>query len=126
MGSGVEVTITPGTVKFDPDDQRWLDQASTLYDALREETGVVFRRGVPEPGVKGTMDTVALALGSSGVLTAVVACFRAWLARDKTRTLTVAWTDDSGNGRAVTVTGDNLDQVSFQALAEGVGKRLGG
>jgi NADPH-dependent glutamate synthase beta subunit-like oxidoreductase len=126
MASGVEVTITAGTVKFDPDDQRWVDQAATLYAALREEAGAVLQRGVPEPGAKGAVDTVVLALGSSGALTAAVACFRAWLARDKTRTLTVAWTDDTGDEQTVTVTGDNIDRASFQALAEAAGKRLGG
>jgi hypothetical protein len=126
MTFGVEVAITTGTAKFDPEDQRWLDQAATLYAALREEAGVVFQRGVPEPGAKGAVDAGVLALGSSGALTAAVACFRAWLARDKTRTLTVAWTDDTGDEQTVTVTGDNIDRASFQALAEAVGKRLGG
>jgi len=46
--------------------------------------------------------------------------------RDKTRTLTLAWTDDNGAEQTVTVTGDNIDQASFQALAEATGRRLGG
>ncbi|AEM84200.1 effector-associated constant component EACC1 [Streptomyces violaceusniger] len=125
MASDVELTITTGTAKFALEDQRWLDQVATLHAALRGEAGTISRRGVPEPGAKGAVEAVILALGSSGALTAAVACFRTWLARDKTRALTVTWTDDQGAEQTLTVTGNNVDQASFQALAEGVGRRLG-
>ncbi|MFF0414887.1 hypothetical protein ACFYUY_31125 [Kitasatospora sp. NPDC004745] len=119
------MAILAETGRFDSGDARWQDQVTALHTELREEAGTVFSRGVPEPGWKGTADTVLLALGSSGALTAAVACFRAWLARDKTRTLTVTWIDEAGDERSIRVSGDNLDQASFQALAEGVRSRLG-
>lgn len=125
MASGIELTVTAGTTRFDSEDQRWLDQVAVLHADLREEVEAVSLRGVPKAGAKGAVEVVTLALGSSGVLTAAVASFRAWLARDKTRTLTVTWTDDQGAEQILTVTGNNVDQASFQALAEGVGKRLG-
>lgn len=125
MAADVEVAIVPGTGRFDPEEERWRDQVAALYASLREEAGTVLLRGVPEPGRKGEIGTVVLVLGSSGALTAAVACFRAWLARDKTRTLTVTWTDGAGEQRTVQVSGDNIDQASFQALAEGVRSRLG-
>lgn len=121
----VEVAILAETARFDSGDARWQDQVAALHAALREEVETVFSRGVPEPGWKGTVDTVLLALGSSGALTAAVACFRAWLARDKTRALTVTWTDGAGDERSIQVSGDNIDQASFQALAEAVRSRLG-
>ncbi|MEU7092585.1 effector-associated constant component EACC1 [Kitasatospora aureofaciens] len=120
------MAILAETGRFDSGDARWQDQIAALHAALREEAGTVSSRGVPEPGWKGAVDTVLLALGSSGALTAAVACFRAWLARDKTRTLTVTWTDEAGDVRSIRVSGDNVDQASFQALAEGVRSRLGG
>ncbi|MFD8448379.1 MULTISPECIES: effector-associated constant component EACC1 [Streptomyces] len=126
MASDVELTLTAGTVKFDPEDRRWLDQVVTLHADLHEEVGTVSLRGAPETGAKGAVEAVSLFLGSSGALTAAVTCFRAWLARDKTRALTVAWVDDQGAEQTVTITGDNMGPESFQALAEGVGRRLGG
>ncbi|MEW1661113.1 hypothetical protein [Streptomyces sp. NPDC093707] len=125
MTADVEAAILPGTGRFDPEDDRWREQVAALYAALHEEAGTVFLRGVPEPGRKGDASTMVLALGSSGALTAAVACFRAWLARDKTRTLTVTWTDEAGAKQTIQVSGDNVDQTSFQVLAEAVRSRLG-
>lgn len=124
MAAGVEVMILPGTSRFDPEDERWQDQVAALHAALREDAGTVLLRGMPEPGRKGDIGIMVLALGSTPALTAAVACFRAWLARDKTRTLAVTWTDEAGAERRVQVSGDNIDQASFQALAEGVRSRL--
>ncbi|MFE6157074.1 hypothetical protein [Streptomyces sp. NPDC057889] len=125
MTADVEVAILPGTGRFDPEGEQWRDQIAALHAALREEAGTVLLRDAPEPGRKGDAGTMMLALGTSGALTATVACFRAWLARDKTRTLTIVWTDEAGAERTVQVSGDNIDQASFQALAEGVRRRLG-
>ncbi|MFF1921890.1 hypothetical protein ACFVW8_15120 [Streptomyces sp. NPDC058221] len=126
MASDVELTLAAGTGKFHPDDRRWLHQVATLHTDLREEAGAVSVRDASEEGAKGAMAAATLVVGSSGALTAAVACFRAWLVRDKTRTLTVTWTDDQGAEQTLTVTGSNVDQASFQVLTEGVGRRLGG
>ncbi|MFF4156656.1 hypothetical protein [Streptomyces sp. NPDC001678] len=125
MTTEAEVVIRPETSRFDPDDQPWRDQVAALHAALREEAGSIVHRGVPRPGHKGAVEATVLVLGSSGGLTAAVTCFRAWLARDKTRTLTVVWTDAAGVERSIRVVGDNIDQTSFQALTEGLGSRLG-
>lgn len=122
---GVDVTIAPGTSRFDPDDHGWRDQVAALYATLREDAASVSLRGAPEPGTKGAVDTAVIVLGSSGALTAAVSCFRAWLARDKTRTLTVTWTDDAGAEQRITLAGDNIDQVSLQEFAKVVANRLG-
>ena len=124
MDESVDVAILPGSGRFDPEGQQWRDQVAALYVLLGEDAGAVSLRGASVPGTKGAVDAVILALGSSGALTAAVACFRAWLKRDKTRTLTATWTDDTGAERAVTVTGDNIDQTSFRALAQAISKRL--
>jgi hypothetical protein len=126
MATDVEVAILPGTGKFDPEDERWRDQVAALHTALCEEAwdGSPAQRARAGPE-GGGVDAVVLALGSSDALTAAVACFRAWLARDKTRTLTVTWTDEAGAERTVQVSGDNIDQASFQVLAEGIRSRLG-
>ncbi|MFH8692623.1 hypothetical protein ACH4VQ_36625 [Streptomyces anulatus] len=126
MTTGAEVAIKPGTDRFDAEDEGWLRQVADLVTTLREEVGTVSHSRIPEPDTKGASSQLILALASAGALTAAVNCFRAWLRRDKTRTLTVTWSDDSGTEQTVTVAGDRIDQASFQALAEGIGKRLGG
>ncbi|WP_369208498.1 hypothetical protein [Streptomyces sp. PU-14G] len=126
MTAGLELAFEPGSGTFALHDQPWRDQVADLHATLREEVGAVVRRGVPGPGQKGAVETTVLALGSSGAVTAAVACFRAWLNRDKSRTLTVAWIDDSGAEQRLEVTGDNIDQASFQALTEALGSRFGG
>ncbi|MGW2599277.1 effector-associated constant component EACC1 [Streptomyces klenkii] len=125
MTTEVEVVIRAETSRFAPDDQPWRDQVAALHTMLREEAGSIVLRGAPGPDHKGAVEATVLAVGSSGALTAAVACFRAWLARDKTRTLTVTWTDGSGVEQSIQVIGDNIDQASFLALTEGLGSRLG-
>ncbi|MER5358261.1 hypothetical protein [Streptomyces sp. NPDC002785] len=122
MTTGLEVALQPGSTRFDPEDQSWHDQVATLHAALREEVEAVIRRGAPEAGHKGAVEATLLALGSSGALTAAVACFKAWLARDKTRTLTVTWTDSTGAEQQLHVTGDNID---LQALTKALESRSG-
>jgi hypothetical protein len=122
---GVDVIVVPGTTRFDPDDPGWRDQVATLYTALREEVAQPSVHSAVVPNAKGTLDTVVIALGSSGALTAVVACFRAWLARDKTRTVTITWTDDSGTEQRITLTGENIDRAALQALANAISGRFG-
>ncbi|WP_313905427.1 effector-associated constant component EACC1 [Streptomyces sp. SLBN-31] len=124
--SDIEVTVQAGTTRFDPEDQRWVDQVAGLEAELRREAGAaVLRRALPSPGTVPA-EAVTLILGSPGALTAAVACFRAWLARDETRTLTVTWTDGQGAEQRLTISGDRVDQASFQPLTEGGGKRFTG
>jgi hypothetical protein len=121
---GGNVGVTPGSSRFDAGHPGWQDQVAALYALLDQETSAVSVRSAPRPGAKGTADTVILALGSSGALTAAVACFRAWLSRDKSRTLTLSWTDGQGAERRVTLAGDNIDQATLSSLAESIGERL--
>ncbi|MEU8739315.1 hypothetical protein ACFYPK_24315 [Streptomyces halstedii] len=117
MTTGRELALRPGSTRFDPEDQAWHDQVATLYAALREEVETVGRSDAPTPGYKGAVEATLLAVGSSGALTAAVACFKAWLARDRTRTLTVTWTDSTGAEQRFHVTGDNIDlQTLTKAL----------
>lgn len=125
MTVGVQVTIAPATGRFDAEDQRWLDQVVALVTDLRKEVGGVAQRRLPQPDTKGAVSEVILALSSAGAVTAAVECFRAWLGKDKTRALTVTWPRDDGTEQTVTVTGDGIDQASFQALAEAIARRLG-
>lgn len=92
---------------------------------LRQDVEGVSQRRALEPGAKGAVDTAVIALGSSGTLTAAVACFRAWLKRDKTRTLTITWTDNTGAEQRITLVGNNIDQASLQAITKAIGNKFG-
>jgi hypothetical protein len=126
MTTCVEATITAGTGRFEEDDQRWLSQVADLKLALHKATGSVAQRRIAEPDSKGAVSDIILALGTAGVVTAAVECFKAWLRRDKTRILTVSWITGEGSMKSVTVTGNEIDQTSFQVLVEAVAKQLGG
>ncbi len=124
MSSIVDVAISTETTKYAPDSPQWRREVGALHNDLNRETGSVTTQSAPVPGTRGGVVEVILALGTSGALVAAVQVLRAWLGRDKTRTLTVTWTDSDGGRRQLTVTGENLDQRSFQALSESIGKMI--
>jgi len=120
---GFELRIEPVTSRFDPDDDRWRAQVSQLYSGLGDEVGGVRREHVSIPGAKGEIATVILSLGSAGAFTAMAEYLRAWLGRDKGRSLDVSWTED-GEEHKVSIRGEAMDNASFQALAEAAATRL--
>ncbi len=119
-----EVTIATDTGTYDIESGQWRAQVTELHASLRDEVGTISLRSAPAPDAKGTLETVILALGSSGALLAAEHCFRAWLGRDKTRSLTVTWTDDTGKERKLSITGERLDRRSFKAFTESIGRML--
>jgi len=114
-GRPFEVAVEPHNDTYDPDDQGWRDQITTLYRELDAETGIV-RRGRPVEGAKGAVDQVIVALGSAGVFTAVVDCLRAWLSRDRDRRIDVRWVEN-GRERSVTLTGEAVDNQTIREIA---------
>jgi len=121
---GFELRIEPGTDKFDPDDDRWRTQVSRLYSGLGDEVGGIRRDHVSAPGAKGEIANVIIAIGSAGGFTAMAEYLRAWLGRDKSRSLDVSWSAD-GQEHTVSIRGDGMDNASFQALADAAAARLG-
>ncbi len=118
-----ELRIEPGTSRFDPDDDRWRAQVSQLYSGLGDEVGGIRRDDVSVPGTKGEISNVILSLGSAGAFTAMAEYLRAWLGRDKSRSLDVSWTVD-GEEHSVSIRGESMDNASFQALAAAAAARL--
>ena len=108
----------------DPSDKRWVDQVVDLVDQLRADVGGVRRRREVDPGQKGGLDTLVLALGSAGAFQAAVAIFRAWLARDRSRRLKLVVTDAEEREHSFELSGDSIDSRTFTAVAEVVARRL--
>ena len=120
----LELALVPRSADYDPDDERWRTQVAAFRDELAAQADI-FQRGRSSPGTKGTVDELIVALGSSGVLTAVVECFRAWLQRDKSRSIDVRW-DEDGVERHVTFSGQNLDAGTAREIARVAAARFGG
>src|SRR5690349_6701267 len=95
----IDVTVTPENCRYDPDDERWLNQIRDLYTELRDEVPGYRVESQAVPGTKGIIESVVLALGSAGAFSAAVTCFKAWLARDKWRRLVVSWIHDGREER---------------------------
>jgi hypothetical protein len=115
-GTGMELTLRTGSDRFDIDDENWLEQEAALLADLRSEVGGVRRDMVAVPGQKGMVETIIMALGSAGAFTAAVDCLRAWLSRDRTRRIELAWTVD-GREEKVVLQGTAIDPALFNDLA---------
>jgi hypothetical protein len=116
-GKPLEVALTVESVRYDPDDARWGQQVGQLVGELTREVGTVRVVSEPQPGSKGGPEAIILALGSAGAFTAAIQVFRAWLARERSRQLTVTFQDGTIR-RRLTVTGSDLDRDSFRELTE--------
>jgi Effector Associated Constant Component 1 len=121
----IDVVVTAESSRYDASDERWLDQVRDLHADLRTEVPGFRIESVVVPGKKGVVDSVILALGSAGAFSSAVACFKAWLARDKSRRITLTWTQD-GREEQIAFEGDAVDAESMRQLSEAIGRRLGG
>ncbi|MEV6495082.1 hypothetical protein AB0M20_41645, partial [Actinoplanes sp. NPDC051633] len=66
------LTVRPASEKYADDDERWVAQQIELFAELRREVGGVRRELAAEAGTKGAVETVLLALASTGSITAAV------------------------------------------------------
>lgn len=121
---GLELVVEPRSEDYDAADDRWRAQVGSFHQELASQVDI-FQRGASSPGAKGTVDQLIVALGSSGVLTAAVECFRAWLQRDKSRRIELRW-DEGGVERHVTLSGDNVDAATVREIGRVAAARVGG
>lgn len=124
-GTGVELQLTAHSDRFDEGDENWLAQEADLLESLRSEVGGVRRDMTAVPGQKGMVETVIMALGSAGAFKAAVQCLQAWLSRDRTRRIELAWTVD-GHEEKIVLQGTAVDPKTFEKLAEIVRARAAG
>jgi Effector Associated Constant Component 1 len=118
------ITVDPRNDQYDPDDERWLDQVTSLRRELGRQVDLI-RDGRPVAGTKGAADQLIIALGSAGAFQAAVTCFRGWLARDRDRRLDIRWEED-GVARSVTLTGQDVDAQTIRDIAKAaIGQRGG-
>jgi hypothetical protein len=121
----IDVVVTAESGRYHASDERWLDQVRVLHADLRTEVPGFRIESAVVPGTKGAVDSGILALGSAGAFSSAVTCFKAWLARDKSRRIVVTWTQD-GQAERIELEGDAVDAASMRRLSEAVGQRVGG
>lgn len=107
MADNVIIGLVPNSARYDADDDRWRDQVADLVRDLRVETGSLSIARTAVPGTKGSLDSLVLALGSAGVFTTALDVLRVWLARDKTRSVDLTYTDREGKQQRLNVTATN-------------------
>jgi hypothetical protein len=87
-----------------------------LVQELRRKVGPVQLRRTPVPGTKGTVDQLILSLGSAGVFAAAADILRAWLARDRHRSVVVTVAGPDGKRTEVRVDAQNASAAALEPL----------
>jgi len=111
----VTVELTPHSDRFSQDHPSWATQTTTLWEALEDAGGSIRHKVVRTPGTKGGAETIVLALGSAGAVTAMVEVIKAWLGRDRSRYLEISTVDEVHGRRAITVRGEQVDTATLRA-----------
>ena len=124
----VVVSVEPGSARFDESSDSWLDQVAALRGELRAAVGVGAVAPLPvepTPAVtKGAWQSIGVSIASAGTLTALVEVAKAWLGRDRSRSLTFRWTARDGSGGSIELSGSDVGEERFEALLEVVTERL--
>ena len=126
MAEQVELKIEPSSDRFDPLDDRWLEQVDGFAGELDQELGGVERERRPVDGGKGfDLASIVLSLGSAGAYTATVELVKSWLSRDRSRSVRLSWSE-TGEVREVELKGSDLDDASFDEIVRSAAQRLAG
>jgi len=123
MNKQPSILLDPGSARFDPDDERWLQQVNAFVQELRDHTNSVSNRSTTVPNTKGTVESIIMSLGSAGALTASIEFFKAWLGRDKTRNIKVLFGDE-GNLQSIELTSTSINDGTFDALTNELVERI--
>ncbi|MGW3283581.1 effector-associated constant component EACC1 [Streptomyces sp. NPDC001002] len=114
----LRVSVTATSDRFAVDDDRWLSQVRLLHEDLGRETPLVTGRPVAvRPGTKGGWLPDVAVLLSPAVVAGVVAVVKAWLVRDRDRTVHLAW-EVNGRKGEFTATASTADNATLQAALE--------
>ncbi|WP_165960396.1 effector-associated constant component EACC1 [Actinocrispum wychmicini] len=113
----IEVRVEPASSVYDPNDAGWRKQAGGLSTSLAAANiGPVTKAGTAAEGSKGTLDTLIIALGSSGAITAAVEIFRSWLGRDRSRRLTLTIEAGDGEPTRISLDGTSTSDKAMETV----------
>ena len=111
--ASVVVVFKPESEVYSAGDARWLAQVNELCADVQRQTGGLRKEVTPVAGHKGGAEALILALGSAGAIKAAAEVFKAWLARDRTRGLTLTVKNGAETREiAVNGTGMSADDIT--------------
>ncbi|WP_369148962.1 hypothetical protein [Streptomyces sp. R44] len=114
-----EVGIEGRLAGLDADHEAVLDARAELMADLRGAAGArVMERDVPTEGAKGVASELVMGLTGAGGATAVVQIVKAWLQRDRRRSVTVTVTETE-TGKVVRIEGDAISNDVLAAALNG-------
>lgn len=119
MSRMVEVGVEGRLAGLDASHEAVLDAHTELIADLRNAAGQqVAERGVAVEGVKGLAAELIVGLTSAGGVTAFVQIVKAWLQRDRRRSVTLIITE-SETGKVVRIDGDAISNDVLTAALNG-------
>jgi len=89
MAQKIELIIDPISEDYDPNDDRWIEQVNDLLEDCKREAGDIRTEVTPEEGQKGGFEEIFLLLDSSQAIGHAFDIFKAWVMRDRTRSLKI-------------------------------------
>jgi len=120
MSKEIEIILEPLSTKFNSSDARWLSEINELIVDCQRQVGKVKKVHIPQAGKKSGIETLILALGTSGAITALVTVFKSWLARDKTRNIKIK-VDKNGEKEEYEISSNGLN---IKTIEETLNKML--
>jgi hypothetical protein len=120
----LRLKLTPNSDRYVEDDERWIEQVSLLRREMKLATGSVVTARVASPGAKGAIDELIIALGSAGAFTATVEIVRAFLTRDRLRSVAAEWTDGQGRSHKVELRAGNAGPDVLAPLIDAFAHRI--
>jgi hypothetical protein len=121
----VIVVVESGSARFDESGDSWLDQVAKLHEDLSKSLRAVpTPRGPPDERSKGVVQAIVVSVASAGSMTALVEMAKAWLGRDRTRSLRFSTTAVDGREISIEVSGADVPNADFEALLRVVTERL--
>jgi hypothetical protein len=124
MTDHLDVSLLPRSERYEDDDERWRDQVADLVHDLRVETDALRVSRTPVAGTKGSLDEFILSLGSAGVLSTAVDVLKAWLARDKTRSVELKYRDRQGKEQRLSVTAEHAGDDALAPVIAAVAAQI--
>jgi hypothetical protein len=120
VAGGAVVDIAEFELVLEPhhpslDYHRFGSHVLDLTNALKLEIGGVTTCTAPEPGKRGGLPEIMLALGTSGAIAAAVVVFRAWLDKDKARQIGIK-VRTKGKSRVVEITANAANVADLEKL----------
>ncbi|MFD0357857.1 hypothetical protein ACFVHW_29605 [Streptomyces sp. NPDC127110] len=112
----LDLALSLHSSRFHEHDDNWLEQERELLRDLEAHGVPVRRAGRPADGSKGLADTLVVALTSAAALRTVASCWRAWLQRDRTRSVEITYPEADGTEQRLRVDANRLDDGQFERL----------